>query len=155
MPGKATKLGPGTLTIGATATTLDLSCQLSAAKVEWDKDKEDDTPVLCGESLAGGVTYTAKLTGTVLLDLSADGMVDYTWTNKGTEQPFVFVPNNTEARQVSGTLVVDPLDVGGDEAKKNMSVDFEWDIVGDPLWGDVTPLGRAAPAVPAKEPVSA
>lgn len=155
MPGKATKLGPGTLTIGATATTLDLSCQLSAAKVEWDKDKEDDTPVLCGESLAGGVTYTAKLTGTVLLDLSADGMVDYTWTNKGTEQPFVFVPNNTEARQVSGTLVVDPLDVGGDEAKKNMSVDFEWDIVGDPGWGDVTPLGRAAPAVPAKEPVSA
>jgi len=137
MPGTATKLGPGKLTIGETATLLDLSCQLSAAKVEWDKDKEDNTEVLCGESIAGGVTYTAKLTGTMLLDLSDDGMVDYTWANKGIEQDFVFVPNNTAAKQVTGRLTVDPLDVGGDEVKKNMTVDFEWDCVGEPVFGPV------------------
>lgn len=139
MAGKATKLGPGTLIIGETATLLDMSCQLSAAKVEWDKDKEDDTPVLCGESIAGGVDYTAKLTGTVLLDLSDGGMVEFTWANKGTQQAFVFVPNETEAKQVSGNLIVDPLDVGGDEVKKNMSVDFEWDCVGEPVFGPVVP----------------
>ena len=145
MAGTATKLGPGTLTIGTT-TPLDLSCQLSAAKVEWDKDKEDDTPVLCGESLPGGVTYTAKLTGTVLLDLSDGGMVDFTWTEKGNVHPFTFVPNDAAAKQVSGSLTVDPLDVGGDEVKKNMSVDFEWDIVGEPVWEDAAaPLGLAAP----------
>ena len=138
MPGTATKLGPGTLIIGATTATLDLSCQLSAAKVEWDKDKEDDTPVLCGESIAGGVEYTAKLTGTVLVDLSTDGMIDFTWTHKGEQHPFVFVPNDAAAKQVSGELIVDPLDVGGDEVKKNMSVDFEWDCVGEPAFGDVT-----------------
>ena len=146
MPGTATKLGPGELTIGgAPPAGIDLSCQVSAAKIEWDKDKEDDTPVLCGESIAGGVSYTAKLTATVLLDLSDGGMVDFTWTNKGLTFPFVFTPNDTAAKSVTGDLIVDPLDVGGDEVKKNMSVDLEWDIVGEPLWGDAT-IARSGPA---------
>jgi hypothetical protein len=149
MAAKATKLGPGTLIIGETTTTLDLSCQLSAAHIEWDKDKEDDTPVLCGEDVAGGVNYTAKLTGTVLLDLATGGMVDFTWTNKGQQFSFVFVPNAAEAMQVSGVLTVDPLDVGGDEVKKNMSVDFEWDCVGEPAFeAVVTPLETAGGRVP-------
>jgi hypothetical protein len=139
MPATATKLGPGTLVIGDTGTDLDLSCQLSAAHIEWDKDKEDDTPVLCGEDVPGGVAYTAKLTATVLLDLSVDGMVAFTWTNKGQQFPFVFVPNTAAGQQVSGTLTVDPLDVGGDEVKKNMSVDLEWDCVGEPVFEPVTP----------------
>jgi hypothetical protein len=149
MAGKATKLGPGVLTIGDVATGLDLSCQISAAKVEWDKDKEDDVQVLCGEAIAGGTTYTAKLTGTVLLDLSDQGMVDFTWTNKGAQYPFVFEPSTAEGKAVVGDLIVDPLDVGGDEVKKNMSVDFEWDIVGEPTWG-TTP----APVGAGREPVT-
>ena len=139
MPGKATKLGPGTLTIGETGTTLDLSCQLSAAWVKWDKDTEDPTEVLCGESIAGGVTYSGKLTGTVLLDLSDAGMVDFTWTNKGQQFPFTFVPNTVEGRTITGSVTVDPLDVGGDEVKKNMTTDFEWDCVGEPALEPVIP----------------
>lgn len=147
MAGTATKLGPGKLTIGDATTGIDLSCQLSAAKVEWDKDKEDDTEVLCGEAIAGGVTYSAKLTASVLLDLSDEGMVDFTWAEKGKQHPFVFEPNTAAGKAVTGTLTVDPLDVGGDEVKKNMSVDLEWDIVGEPDWGatPTTPLS-AKPA---------
>lgn len=147
MTGQATKLGPGKLTIGDVATELDISCQLSKAKVEWDKDKEDDTEVLCGETIAGGTTYKAKLTGTVLL---TEEMVSYTWTHKGEQQAFLFEPNDTWTNSVSGTLTVDPLDVGGDEVKKNMSVDFELDIVGEPEWGP-TPAAAAA-AREAREP---
>lgn len=151
MAGKATKLGPGKLTIGGPAPAgLDLSCQVSAAKVEWDKDKEDDTPVLCGESVAGGVTYSAKLTASVLLDLSDAGMVDFTWLHKGEQFDVVFEPSTADGKAVTGTLIVDPLDVGGDEVKKNMSVDLEWDFVGEPLWGD-TPTGgalRTGPTMP-------
>ena len=146
MPATSTKLGPGVLTIGATGTDLDMSCQVSAAKVEWDKDKEDDTPVLCGETVGGGITYSAKLTMSVLLDLSDQGMVDFTWTNKGTEYPFVFEPSTAEAKAVTGNLIVDPLDVGGDEVKKNMMVDLEWDIVGEPDWGTTPAPLTAAPA---------
>lgn len=141
MPAKVSKLGPGSLIIGVDAATgLDLSCQVSKAKVEWEKDKEDDTPVLCGETVAGAADYKAKLTGTVLLDLSTDGMVDFTWANKGEQHPFTFIPSTADGKQVTGVLVVDPLDVGGEEVKKNMSVDFEWDCVGEPAFGD-TPAG--------------
>lgn len=133
MPGTATKLGPGTLILGETTDTLDMSCQLAGAWVKWDKDKEDDTPVLCGTDIAGGTTYTGKLTGNVLIDLSDDGLVEYTWTNKGLQKAFVFVPSTAEGKQITGTVTVDPLDVGGDEVKKNMRTDFEWDCVGEPV----------------------
>jgi hypothetical protein len=155
MPGKATKLGPGKLTIGDTTTGLDLSCQVSAAKVEWDKDKEDDVPTLCGDTIAGGITYTAKLTHTVLLDLSDAGMVDFTWAHKGEQFPFVFEPSTAEAKAVVGELIVDPLDVGGDEVKKNMSVDAEWDIVGEPTWGATPAPSVAGAAARDEEPVYA
>jgi len=139
MPGKVTKLGPGTLILSATPTTVDMSCQLAGAWVKWDKDKEDDTPVLCGETIAGGTTYTGKLSGNVLIDLSDGGLVEYTWTNKGTQVPFVFVPNTAEGKEINGTVTVDPLDVGSDEVKKNMRTDFEWDCVGEPVLEPVTP----------------
>lgn len=136
MPGSATKLGPGTLVLGETTTTLDMSCQLSAAWIKWDKDKEDDVAVLCGESIAGGVEYTGKLTGTVL---TTPELVTYTWDNKGTQVPFRFIPNSSWTDEVTGTVTVDPLDLGGDEVKKNMTADFEWDCVGEPALTPVTP----------------
>ena len=151
MAGKATKLGPGKLTIGDATTGLDLSCQLSGAWVKFDKDAEDATPVLCGEDIAGAVSYPAKLSGTVLLDLSDEGMVDFTWLHKGEQHSFVFEPSTADGKAATGTVTVDPLDVGGDEVKKNMSTDFEWDIVGDPVWGatPVTPLAAARTPVTA------
>ena len=152
MPGTATKLGPGKLTIGDATTGLDLSCQLSGAWVKFDKDAEDSTPTLCGEDIAGAVNYPAKLSGSVLLDLSDEGMVDFTWTHKGEQHPFVFEPSTTAGKAATGTVTIDPLDVGGDEVKKNMTTDFEWDIVGDPVWGTTptTPL-----ATTKREPVTA
>jgi hypothetical protein len=139
MPAKVTKLGPGTLVLEATPTSQDMSCQLKSAWVKWDKDKEDDTPVLCGEDVPGGVVYSGKLTGSVFLDLSDGGLVEYTWTNKGTQVPFTFVPSTSAGKEITGTVTVDPLNVGGDEVKKNMIVDFEWDCVGEPDLAAVTP----------------
>lgn len=136
---KATKLGPGLLTIGEAGTLQDISCRLSATKIEWDKEKEDDTPVLCGQTIAGSTTYTSKLTGTLAQDLdNKQGIVNYSWAHKGESVPFVFVPNNAAGQQATGTLIIDPLDIGGDEVKKNMMSDFEWDIVGDPVLSDYT-----------------
>lgn len=136
MPAKTYKLGPGELIIGETGSPLNLSCQLTAASVTWDKDAEDPFNVLCGDTVPGDVQYTAKLTGTVLQDLSADGMMDYTWTNKGEAVPFTFTPSTTAGRTVTGTVVVDPLDIGGDVKTKPTS-EFEWDCVGEPVLGTV------------------
>lgn len=162
MTAQATKLGPGLLTLGE-GGLMDLSCRLSAARVEWDKDKEDDTPVLCGDIIAGSTEYTAKLTGTIAQDLeNKQGIVNYSWAHKGEQVPFVFVPNSAAGQQCTGTVTIDPLDIGGDEVKKNMMSDFEWDCVGEPDLSDYaagaatgatagtpgmwTPTGSAPPA---------
>jgi hypothetical protein len=63
------------------------------ASVTWKVDTEDDTPVLSGGVLAGDRTYTATLEATVYQDdLTAGGLVDYSWANKGTQVPFTYTP---------------------------------------------------------------
>lgn len=133
----STKLGPGTLVLGETGMGQDASCQLTGAVVEWDKDKADDTRVLCGDVVAGGTTYTAKLSGTFLQDLSeSDGLVAYTWANRGETVVFVFVPSTAAGATVTGELVIDPLAVGGtDDYGSTLTSDFEWDCVGEPELG--------------------
>ena len=138
----STKLGPGTLTLGETGTSQDASCQLTGAVVAWDKDKADDITVLCGDVVAGGTTYSATLSGTFLQDLSADdGIVAYSWANKGLAVAFTFTPNTDAGATVTGTLIIDPIDVGStDDYGSTMTSDFEWDCVGEPALTIVPPV---------------
>jgi len=134
MPAIVNKLGPGTLKVGETGTEIDFTCQVTAARVEWEVDAEDAVQVLCGDSVPGARTYSAVLTGSVLNDMGATvGIIEFSWANKGTTQPFTFHPStNTGVKQVTGELIVDPLSIGGDEVGQNMTSDFEWACVGEP-----------------------
>lgn len=133
-------LGPGTITIGEVGTAVDFTAQLTGGTVSWDKDKEDDVPVLSGGVLAGETTYTAKISGNVFQDLgAANGLVAFTWEHKGESHPFSFVPNTDVGQEITGTVTIDPIDVGGDEAKKRPRSDFEWDFVGEPVLAPVVP----------------
>jgi len=133
MPAKVTKLGPGKLTVGTTGVQ-DFTCQVTAARVEFSADSEDAILTLCGDSVPGARTYTATLTATIFNDLgTTPGIVEYSWTNRGTSQPFVFQPSTvTGVKQVTGNLIIDPISVGGDEVGQNMVSDLEWEIVGIP-----------------------
>jgi hypothetical protein len=150
MVAKSTRLGPGTLTIG-TATPFDASCQLANGVVAWDKDKDDDIRVLCGDTVPGATTYTSTFSGTFLQDLADEaGLVAYTWEHKGESLPFEYVPNTAAGATVTGTITVDPLDVGSDgDYGEVMEADFEWDLVGEPLlaWPPVVP-GAVSDAEP-------
>jgi hypothetical protein len=140
---KVHKLGPGTLTVGEVGAVIDISCQINNAVVEWDKDKDDDQTVLCGDVVPGSTTYTATLSGNLFQDLDdGDGIVAFSWANKGNAYPFEFVPNTAVGATVAGSVVVDPISVGGDEMKANMASDFEWDIVGEPT----LTMGPSVPA---------
>jgi hypothetical protein len=151
MPAKTVKLGPGLLAIGEVASEIDFTCQVTAAHVDWEVDAGDDTPVLCGETVPGERTYSSVLAGTLYQDLGlASGIVEYSWAHKGEEVPFKFVPNTAAAQQVSGSLILDPLSVGGDEAGANMTSDFEWAIVGEPVLAAASAL-----VAEAGEPVGA
>jgi hypothetical protein len=132
---QAQKMGPGTLSIGSIGSPLDLTAQVTACKVTPSVNKEDPTPTLSGETLAGDRTTTWKLGATLVQDLSTAGMFDYTWGNAGDEVPFTFTPSTAAGRTVTGNVIVDPLELGGDVGKKN-TTELDWDIVGDPVLGD-------------------
>lgn len=132
------KLGPGTMQIGATGTQIDMSCLIQSATVAWSVDTEDDLNVLCGDTVPGARTYSATISGTAIQDLTEpQGLVDFTWEHKGEAVPVVFTPNSAADATVTGTVVIDPLDVGGDEYGSVMTSDFEWAFVGEPVlsWG--------------------
>lgn len=143
-------LGPGSLIFGEVGVDeLDISCQVTACKITFDSDKEDDVPTLCGGQITGEKIYTAKLEASAGQDLEADGLIDWTWKNAGREVPFQFIPLETEVATVAGTVVIDPVEFGGDVKKRNIS-EFEFDCVGMPTF---TPDATAdsteyPPAVP-------
>jgi hypothetical protein len=155
MPAKVVKLGPGTVSIGEVGTAVDFSCQVTAAHVDWSVDADDPVQVLCGESVPGARSYSSVFAGTLFQDIGDDaGIVAFSWANKGATLPFVFEPSTAEGKSVSGELIVDPLSVGGDEAGANMTSDFEYAIVGDPVLGDSVVV-LAADAEPVAEEVAA
>lgn len=124
--------GGGTLSIGGLATAKDFTAQVRSCTVTWKKDQDDAVPVLSGDELGGQVTYTATLEATFIQDLTEDGLVDFTWDNAGEDMPFTYEPSSTAGRTISGTVTIDPLDVGGDAKAKAPTSDVKWACVGRP-----------------------
>lgn len=136
MPISTRKLGPGTLTLGE--VPMAVTSQLTGCKITPSESVEagERVKVLSGEVVedAGTASYAYVLEGNFLQDdPGASSVVDWSWDNAGTEQPFTFTPNDTVGgRVVSGTLVPVPLTIGGDEVETTMASDFTWRIKGTP-----------------------
>jgi hypothetical protein len=142
-------LGPGSLQIGETGTSVDASCLVNNAKITVTKDQADSTTKLCGDEAAGAVTYTFALTGNVDQDLAtATGLHSLSWSAAGTPQTFTFTPNTDVGATATGTLTLDPLEFGGDEMGADMTSDFEWSCVGKPTitYGTGAALEAGEPA---------
>lgn len=137
MPAKTYRMGPGTLVLGETGSSIEIDCQITSGTITWDVDAEDDVPLLCGEDDPGDETFTATLTGNLFQDISVDGIVPWSWDRKGESVPFEFVPSTAAGRRVVGSVKVRPIDLGGDAKTKPRS-DFEWPCVGEPVLEDVT-----------------
>jgi hypothetical protein len=142
--GDTYKLGPGELTIGATGTPIDVSCLVNNAVISMSKDEGDSVTKLCGDVVPGSVTYTFALSGNVDLDLTdPDGLFALSQAAPGTQQDFSFTPSTEAGTAATGTLVIDPLDFGGDETGEIMTSDFEFSVVGQPVYtyAGLPPLG--------------
>lgn len=130
-PPPVRKLGPGVLSVGSAGSPLDFSKRVTSVKVAWGVDAEDDTPTLDGGVESGDRTYTATLEASVYQDDLRDGeLARFTWENKGSALPASFTPF-TGGVSITGTVIVDPLDIGGDVKKKNQS-DIKWAFIGEP-----------------------
>jgi hypothetical protein len=128
-------LGPGTLTIGATGTPIDVSCLVNNAVISADKTEGDSTTKLCGTVRTGSVTYDYTLAGNMDTDVAdAAGFFALSQTSPGTELDFTFEPNTEAGTVATGRLVVDPLDFGGDTTGETMTSDFEFTVVGQPTY---------------------
>lgn len=138
MPAKTYTFGPGSLILGETGTTTEISCQVTSGTVEWDVDSEDDVPLLCGEVEPGDETFSAALGFNVYQDLGDDaGIVVKSWGEwKGAVVPFEFIPSTAAGKRIVGLVKVRPITVGGDAKTKPRS-DVEWPCVGEPILEDV------------------
>lgn len=156
-PGETFNLGPGSLSIGATGTEVDVSCLINNAVIAADKDEGDSTTKLCGTVVPGSVTYTYTLSGNVDLDIAdASGLWKMSQDQAGEQVEFTFVPNTEAGTEASGTLILDPLPFGGDESGTTMAGDFEFRIVGRPTYtmgGVAVVEGSALAHVVAATPV--
>lgn len=132
---KTLTMGPGTLTIGEVGTTQEFASQLTSCRFTPTADKGDPINVLSGEQVAGDRTESFTISGTLVQDFGdATGLTEFCWTNRGVQLPFVFMPNTAAGRQVSGDLVVEAVEIGGDVKTKPTS-DFTFDVVGTPQIG--------------------
>lgn len=130
-------MGPGTLVLGEVGSVKALSSQVTNARVVPSVDNGDAINVLSGESVPGDRTETWTLEGTLVQDFGTlDGVVEWLFTNRGTAVPFTFVPNTAAGREVTGTVTVEAVQIGGD-AKTKPTSDFSFLLSGDPVIADV------------------
>jgi hypothetical protein len=148
------KLGPGTLKIGATGSEIDVSCLINSATITADKNEGDSVTKLCGDTKPGAITYAYHLDGNIDTDVAlSTGLFALSQTHPGDQYAFTYTPNTeftapaTAATSATGTLVIDPLDFGGDTMGEYMSSDFSFTVVGQPeyTYGDgLTPAAADA-----------
>lgn len=138
MPIKSYKLGPGTFTLGA--GPLAVEAQVTSMRVVPAEEvkSRDAIPVLSGEEIPAEEDASVRFTleGSFLQDITVAGIVDYTWTHSGEEEPWSYTPNDAVGAEVEGVVRVVPLVIGGDEIKARPGSDFTWRIIGTP---DFTP----------------
>jgi hypothetical protein len=139
------KYGNGLLILGA--VPLDVTAQMTKLSVQASESVEtiDAIPVLDNTEIPEEeeATYKFTISGTLLQDLAAAGVLNWSWANKGTQQAFIFVPDNPTLRGVEGILVPQPLTIGGEvtKPKNRPTSDFEWRIIGTPIFGVFDPGG--------------
>jgi len=137
-------VSPGTLTIGATTLLTDFSSQVTSCKLTPSVDNGDPINVLSGEQVPGDRTESFTLDGTFLQDFGKAGSgtntskTEWLFTHRGQTMPFVFTPTTSRGRQITGNLVVEAVDIGGDVQTKPTS-DFSFIVVGAPALADVAP----------------
>lgn len=131
MPAQTESLGPGELSLGEVGGEVDFSCQLTAATLTPSVDQDDDTPVLCGDTVPGNRRYTFELEMSVLQDWRAEGITAFSYDQRGKAVPFRFSPDTNGGPEVTGTLMVDPMNLGG-EVEQRATADWTLSVVGDP-----------------------
>lgn len=124
---KAHKLGPGTLTLGETASEQEFGTQVTRAEVSPSWADEDPIPVLSGDEYSEPGEFEGTLNGEFLQEYGMASLIAWTWEHTGEWMPFRFKPRNDAEMLLTGEVRVTAVTVGGDVKSTNTS-EFEWPI---------------------------
>lgn len=139
MPPETFKIKDGTFVVGAGDTAFAQQLRSASVVPSENVTEEEDIEVLSGDVVEGEdtVDFEFVLNAKVLQDLSAAGFVAWSYTNKGTWQPFTLQPRGTVNRAVSGEVSVVPITIGGD-VKARAESDLSW-RARNVVFGDYAP----------------
>jgi hypothetical protein len=142
------RLKNGTLELGPTATATDFSCQITNCRITSAYSDDGDTvTTLCGETKPAPRKLDGhKLEGTLIQDFGAVGsVIDYLWAHDLEVVAYSYVPNNTDAPTITGTLQIEiPADTYGGDVGARITSDFVWNLQEKPTFTPAAPLSSAA-----------
>ena len=125
-------LDAGVLTIGSDLNITNFESQVTSARLVPNVDTEDAINVLSGEQVAGDRSESFTLEGSLLQDFGATGSTtEWLYNHRGEEHAFSFTPSTAAGKKITGNLVVEAIEIGGDARTKPTS-DFEFVVVGAP-----------------------
>ena len=135
MPLVDSRLGPGTLTVGAPGT--DYSFQVSALRLLTPSvNSTDGTPTLAVPEPPPLTETTYSLDGSAINDFTdSAGLTRYCYDNDGIEAEFVWVPLTADGTSCAGSVIVRAFPIGGNPGEQ-IKTDFSWPCVGKPAWTD-------------------
>jgi hypothetical protein len=135
------RLMSGTLTLGDIANELDMSCQITNARITSAySDDGDPVTVLCGDQKPAPRKLDGhKLEGTFVQDFDVDeatgGIIQYVWAHDLEIVPYTFTPNATGSPVITGTLQVEiPAETYGGDVNKRITSDFVWNLQEKPTF---------------------
>lgn len=140
---KKQKLGPGTLFIGETGSGQEFGAQVTTVAVEPSYSDGDRQVVLSGDVDQEEAEWEGTLEGEFFQDYGMESLLRWTWEHDGETLPFKFVPHSASGLEVSGTVKVRPVTIGGEVDTENTS-EFEWTLPEKPTLGEAVEDAQAA-----------
>jgi hypothetical protein len=141
MPLTDSRLGPGTLSLGPSGTSVDFSAQTAAVRLTPSTDSTDGTPTLETPEPAPLTTVSWALNVDAIQDFDDPlGFVNYLMDNALAEQEFAWVPNTDGGTSYAGIVQIIPIEIGGDVAVQVVT-SVELPLVGEPTRTD--PIGTS------------
>lgn len=147
------RLRDGTLTIGTTPTSLDMSCQLTNVRFASSySDDGDAIETLCGDKIAPAEKSDgATLQGTFIQDwtAAANSIILFLLANDLTEQDYTYTPNPDGPTFAGKVRIKLPGEFLGGDVNTRITSDFEWTCT---TWPPTqTPPTVTAAAAPASD----
>lgn len=122
-----TKLGPGSLKFGETASAEEFATHVTKVEIDPAEGDGDKITVLSGDVYVEDGDFEGTISGEFYQEYGLDSLVNWTWTNHGKTMPFTFTPTTDAGLTYTGEVKVKAVKVGGDVGKAN-TTEFEWSL---------------------------